>query len=365
VSGAEQDRPVVLVVDDNPRNRLALEATLAALNYPVVTAVSGNEAVHRLEEHHVVLILMDAQMPDLDGYETTALIRRDERWREIPIIFLTAVYEQPEHMLKGYALGAVDYLTKPFDPDVLRAKVRALVTLYTLGERAERARRDEAERLKDLFLGAIGHDLRNPLGAILFAANLMLGDGASQTERQTELVRKIVRAGQRMQRMVDNILDLTRREFAGAIFLSPRPTDLAEVCRSVVDEQRLGRPDRVVRLEASGDLRGHWDPDQLGRVVSNLVGNALDHQPGPVLLRSYERSDGIVLEVSNGGPPIDAQLLTSLFEPFQRGGATPGGLGLGLYIVREIVRAHHGSVDVSSSTEGTTFTVALPKATLR
>jgi two-component system, sensor histidine kinase and response regulator len=248
-----------------------------------VTAASGEEAIRRLGEHRVVLILMDAHMPGLDGYETTALIRRDERWRDIPVVFLTAVYEQPDHRKRGYALGAVDYISKPFDPDVLRAKVGALVSLYTLGERAERARREEAERLQDLFLGTVGHDLRNPLGAILLASKLMLDE--RQKERQGELALKVVRAGQRMQRMLENVLDLTRRNYLGTFSVSPRSTDLGEICRAVRDEQRLGHPGRVVQLEAGGDVRGHWDPNHMGRVVSNLVGNALDHQPGPVLVR--------------------------------------------------------------------------------
>jgi signal transduction histidine kinase len=352
--------PVILVVDDVAANRLVLEAVLATLSYTVVTAASGEEAIRRLGEHRVVLIVMDAHMPGLDGYETTARIRREERWRDIPIMFLTAVYEDAEHRKRGYALGAVDYISKPFDPDVLRAKVGALVSLYTLGERAERSRREEAERLQDLFLGTVGHDLRNPLSAILLASKMILDD--RQKERHGELARRIVRAGQRMQRMLENVLDLTRRNYLGTLSLSPRATDLGEVCRAVVDEQRLGHPDRVVQLEAGGDVRGEWDPDAMGRVVSNLVGNALDHQPGPVLVRVVgHQDDHVALEVRNGGTPIDPKVLPSLFEPFRRGATAANGLGLGLYIVREIVQAHQGSVNVSSSTDGTTFTVRLSR----
>jgi CheY-like chemotaxis protein len=144
---AQQRPPAVLVVDDNSSNRLAREAVLADLGYRTVMADSGEEALRRLEEHRVVLILMDAHMPVLDGYGTTARIRRDARWRDIPVMFLTAVHDDPEHMRQGYALGAVDYMGKPFDPHVLRAKVQALVKLYTLGERAESARREQLERL--------------------------------------------------------------------------------------------------------------------------------------------------------------------------------------------------------------------------
>src|ERR1700683_2726069 len=157
------DVPTILVVDDHPANLLALEGALEPLGYRIVGASSGAEALELLTKHDFVLIVMDVYMPGLDGYQTTALIRGRERSRDIPIIFLTAVYDQPEHMYRGYSLGAVDYIAKPFDAEILRGKVRALVLLYTRGLRAEHERSQEAERIKDLFLGAVGHDLRGPL----------------------------------------------------------------------------------------------------------------------------------------------------------------------------------------------------------
>ncbi|MGO9835633.1 MAG: two-component system response regulator [Polyangiaceae bacterium] len=145
--------PAILAVDDNESNLLALEAVLDPLGCRIVRAKSGAEALKRIVEHDFVLIVMDVHMPELDGYQTTALIRQLERCRDIPIIFLTAVSHQPEHTHRGYALGAVDYIAKPFDPEVLRGKVRALVSLYTRALRSERQRNEEAQRIKDLFLG--------------------------------------------------------------------------------------------------------------------------------------------------------------------------------------------------------------------
>jgi signal transduction histidine kinase len=356
--------PTILLVDDHPPNLLALEATVETLGYRTVRSHSGEEALRALAEHDVVLILMDVHMPHLDGYQTTTMIREREQWRDIPIIFMSAMLTEPVHAHRGYALGAVDYISKPFDPTVLRAKIRSLGMLYMRGRRAEEERSRETERIKDLFLGAVGHDLRNPLNAITLASMTMLGHRNLRVEDCRDLAAKIARAGQRMQGIVEDILDLTRGEFAGAISLAPRAIDLRDVCGALVDEHRLVRPDRVIELDAADAVRGFWDPERLGRVVSNLIGNALEHQPGPVHVRLRDAGERAILEVKNGGPPIAADVLPTLFEPFRRGGGAVSGLGLGLHIVREIVQAHHGSVAVSSSLEGTTFKVELPKVSV-
>ncbi len=355
--------PTILIVDDTPSNLTALEVTLRPLGYPIATAASGPEALKRLAEHDVVLIVMDVHMHGMDGYQTTALIRQREQSRDIPVIFLTAIFNQPEHTHRGYALGAVDYMSKPFDPEVLRGKVRALVLLYTRGLRAERERVQEAEKTKNLFLGAIGHDLRNPLNATILGARMILSDDPCNNHSHRVHAEKIERAGRRMQKMIEDILDLTRNQLAGGIPLSLRPTSLADLCRAVVDECRLARPESELALELTGNPTGLWDADRLARVVSNLVGNAIEHSPaGRVTLRAIDNGETAALEVHNGGTPIDPAVLPTVFEPFRRGDGGASGLGLGLYIVREIVRAHRGSVQISSTLlKGTTFSVTLPK----
>ena len=351
------------MVDDHPANLLAMEAVLEPMGYRVVTATSGREALKRLDEHDYVLIVMDVFMPVLDGYATVEIIRQRERCRDIPVIFLTAVYNQPEHTYRGYALGAVDYISKPFDPEVLRGKIRALVLLYTRGERAERERSQHAERMRDLFLGAMSHDLRNPLSAIRLGAQMILRDADCARASHASHARRIEQASRRMQGIIDDLLDLTRGQFAGGVPVSVQPTDLAEVCRAVVDEFRVAREGQEVRLESPRDLVGLWDRDRLGRVVSNLVGNAMEHgEEGSIRVRLEDQDERAVLEVHNGGAPIDPATLPTIFEPFWRGDGGGSGLGLGLYIVREIVRAHGGTVRVTSTADaGTTFTVTLPK----
>lgn len=350
------------MVDDTPANLVALEAVLDPLGYRIVKATSGEEALKECAARDFVLLLIDVHMPGLDGYQTTALLRRIDRARDVPVMFVTGVFDQPEHTRRGYELGAVDYVSKPYDAYVLRAKVRALVTLYTKGREAERRRAEEAERMRELFLGAIGHDLRNPLNAILVGSKLMVTDECASPRHRTNAMR-IERSGLRMQRIIEDILDLTRKEFTGTVPLSVRLTNLADVCRNVVEEQRMARRDRALEIEAPAEVQAQWDGVRLGRVVSNLVGNALEHaHEGPVRVTLRDTGAVAVLQVHNRGTPIDPALLPGIFEPFHRGEASANGLGLGLYIVREIVRAHGGRVDVSSTAaDGTTFTVRLPK----
>jgi signal transduction histidine kinase len=352
--------PAILVVDDHPPNIIALESVLAPLPFKTVAAVSGAEAIRRAEVAEFVLILMDVHMPGLDGFETVERLRRTDGAREAPVVFLTAVRDTPEDAKRAYALGAVDYVTKPFDPDVLRAKVRALVSLYTRGRREERARREEMDRLRDLFLGAVGHDLRNPLNAIVMGAKLLR---TKHETSQVSVVERIERSARRMNEIIDDTLHLVRDRFAGKVPLKLASTDLDTVCRSVLAELRTIRPDREIQLDVHGDVGGVWEAAKLARIVSNLVGNALKHtRQGPVCVRIDGDTETVTLAVHNGGPAIAPEILPRLFEPFRRGQTSAEGVGLGLYIVREIARAHGGTVEVrSTEAAGTTFAVTLPR----
>jgi two-component system sensor histidine kinase/response regulator len=360
--GDSDSGAAILIVDDHRPNLIAMEATLEPLGYPIVSAASGAEALQRAQAQDFAMIVMDVHMAGLDGYETTALLRQRERAKDVPVIFVTAVYDQPEHTRRGYALGAVDYLSKPFDADVLRAKVRALVSLYVRGQRLERARSREADRTKDIFLGAVGHDLRNPLNAIAMAAKLLAAHPCSDGSHYKHALR-IDRATGRMNQMIEDILDLTRGRFGEGVPVALQPTDLGELCRSVIGELRLSHPERSFEVDVGGNLLGEWDPGRLARVISNLVGNAVQHcGAGAVRVTVEDRGDAVAFAVQNQGDPIPEEALPHLFDPFRRGETRSQGVGLGLYIVREIVRAHRGTVAVrSTAADGTTFTVTLPR----
>lgn len=354
--------PRVLLVDDHAPNLLALQAVLEPLVAELVCASSGEEALRRVDAEHFAVILMDVQMPGLDGYATMRLIRQHEHSRDVPVIFITAVHDQPEHTRRGYALGAIDYVTKPFDGEVLLAKVRALIGLWKRAQDDERRRYAERERLRDLFLGVVNHDLRSPLNTICMAVR-SVGKATTLEESDRRSLERANRAATRMTRLVGDLLDLTRGELGGGIPIVRVPGDVAVMCRHVADDFEPRDANRPIALEVSGDLHGEWDADRLLQAISNLVGNALQHaEGGTVSIRAREEPGFVTVEVHNTGAAMPPSVLPTIFEPFRRGDDSAEGLGLGLYIVREIVRAHGGTVTVhSSDEEGTTFRVVLPR----
>jgi signal transduction histidine kinase len=239
----------------------------------------------------------------------------------------------------------------------------AVVVDVTDRVRTERRLQEEAQ-LRERFIAFLGHDLRNPLATVVAAASLHLT--SDLPDGHASLVRKIARAGERMDRMIEELLELSRVR-AGAFRLRPAASDLCATVEEVVDELRLAHPDRTVVLTSHGDAHGEWDSDRMTRVFTNLIGNALKYgsTDGPVRVELSAAEDRVVVTVSNPGPPIPPGELTQIFDPFRRGtgsAARPEGLGLGLFISSEVVRAQGGSIAVrSSAEEGTTFTVILPR----
>ncbi len=223
-------------------------------------------------------------------------------------------------------------------------------------------------RYRDQFLGILGHDLRNPLGAIVMSATF-LSRAEDLGAKHVKSASRILNSAQRIGRLVDLLLDLTRTRLGAGIPIAPTPVELRGICRQVIDEMRAFHPDRELRLEAASEVHGTWDGDRLAQVVSNLVGNALQHGAAETPITVILRDEGqdAVLAVHNLGEPIPANARASIFEPMVR--RTPNqeevlttSLGLGLYIVHEVVAAHHGKVEVDSSSKaGTTFTVRLPR----
>jgi len=217
------------------------------------------------------------------------------------------------------------------------------------------------EEARDRFIGILGHDLRNPLGAIMTSAELLEHAGLQGTFARA--VERIGRSTHRMDVMIEDVLDFARGRLGGGIPIKRESCDLGRISREQANEMGQAFPGRAIRCEAMGDLSGEWDADRVEQLLSNLVGNAVKHGADPITLTARDAGDLVVVTVHNGGPPIPPATLPRLFEPFQQG--TPGasdGLGLGLYIAGEIVRAHRGTIEVrSSEDEGTTVTVTLPR----
>jgi PAS domain S-box-containing protein len=220
----------------------------------------------------------------------------------------------------------------------------------------------ERERTRDLFVGILGHDLRNPLNTIV-ASLFTLERHAPEPLRH--IIPRISRSADRMTRLIDELLDFTRARLGAGIEITVRPSDLKEICSGVADEQEVQHPGRI-RFHAEGSFAGKWDGDRIAQALSNLIGNALQHGSAsdPVEISLARENGAARLEVVNRGNPIPNALLPTIFEPFRRGLSAgkshPQGLGLGLFITREIVRAHGGTIQVASNEKGTSFVIRLP-----
>ena len=383
-------RASVLVVDDHPPNLLAVQAILEPLGHRLVMVSSGDEALRRLLHEEFALILLDVQMAGLDGLETAALIRGTERTEHIPIMFLTAVNRDAEHIFKGYQQGAVDYLLKPIDPEILRAKVKVFIDLYIQGEkikrqaaqlvegaglveqeRRARAAAEAAMRAREDTLAVVSHDLRNPIWTITMAAQSML-ECMPTTDEYAEHrngAAAILRVAQRMDRLVNDLLEVSKME-AGSLSLerAPQPVDglimqAFEMLKPLAEQR--GQLMRIDNETVAG-LAVLGDAVRIDQVFSNLVGNAIKFTPsgGTIVVRARRIGRLVHFSVTDDGPGIAADQLPHIFERhWQARSATHDGAGLGLAITKGIVEAHGGSIQVASSEQGTTFTFTLPVAT--
>lgn len=376
----------ILVVDDRPDKLLAYEVMLAELNQNIVSARSGKEALRHLLQTDFAAILLDVNMPGMDGFETAALIRQRQRSETTPIIFVSAINDTVNHISRGYSLGAVDYILTPIVPDILRAKVAVFVDLFKKTEQirqqaAEREKlireqtaaehaRAEAERAsaaKDKFLAMLSHELRTPLTPVL-ASVATLENEQNVPVAMQELLQLIRRNVELEARLIDDLLDLTRIS-KGKVQLSFEVVDAhrllrnaLEICQSDIAEKKL-----QLRTELTA-TRMHLraDPARLQQIFWNLIKNAVKFTPdnGSLSIRTANDADGeFQFEVQDSGCGIDGDTLPKIFYAFEQGGRTQlGGLGLGLAISKALVEAHQGSITATSDgrDRGAKFTAVFP-----
>jgi two-component system sensor histidine kinase/response regulator len=356
-----------LLVDDLEENLLALAALLQRPDVEILTARSGTEALELLLVHDVALAFLDVQMPEMDGFELAELMRGSERTRQVPIIFVTAGARDQHRLFQGYESGAVDFLFKPIEPHILQNKADVFFQLHRHKQQLARELREKTEtlRLTEMLTAVLSHDLRSPLNAVLTSAVLIQRRSTEQPVRDT--ADRILSSGKRMSRMIEDMLDMARARLAGGIPLKREPADLGALLDRVVSEIQAAYPERRIEVQRSGDLNGNWDGERLAQVASNLLGNALQHGDASAAVEvnvDGTRSRVVEITVRNSGT-IPPDLLPELFDPFrgaQRQTGRTDGLGLGLYIVQQIVLAHGGSVEVKSGEQNrTTFAVRIPR----
>jgi len=225
---------------------------------------------------------------------------------------------------------------------------------------------------KDLLMGVLGHDIRSPLGAMNMCAELIPRVGILN-DKQVELTSQIITSGTRISDIISTLLDLTRARAGTGLPILKARMDIGVICQKVIDEMQIQHPDRTILLEIIGDVEGEWDTTRIGQLFSNLIGNAVQYgtKAAPIDVQIKGDSLEVIVSIHNSGIPIPPKQLTTLFNSFTRGesngtqaGSPTSNLGLGLFITKEIVIAHEGTIKViSNEKEGTTFSVRLPKVT--
>jgi signal transduction histidine kinase len=392
----------ILVVDDHQTNLIAIEAALSPLGRKLVLAHSGVEALGRLLEQDFALIILDVAMPGMDGFETAKLVRSRERNRATPIIFITGLSWENDAVLRGYELGAFDFLMKPIRPEVLRAKATVFVQLqertFELAVKADELRQAqtraherelhaqrrrfetevmerqmqqlaETDRRKDEFLAILAHELRNPLQPLQTAVEVLEHDPDKPVPAR---IRKIVqRQVQHITRLVDDLLDVSRFT-AGKLELRLEPVDLDSIideavasCQTAID----ARKHRVEVTAYNAPALVNGDPVRLVQCVCNLINNAAKYtEPSGTLIIAWgvHHDEGFV-RITDNGRGIPTDLLPKIFDMFVQERVTPdgaGGLGLGLGLVKRLVELHGGTVRATSegAGRGATFEIRLPLA---
>ncbi|HZO23037.1 MAG TPA: response regulator [Steroidobacteraceae bacterium] len=374
-------RARILIVDDLPEKLLVYSSLLDDIDAEIVTARSGTEALKRVLDGQFAVILLDVNMPDIDGLETATLIRSHRNGRHTPIIFITS-YADEMQTTRAYELGAVDYILSPVVASVLRTKVRVFVDLYEAHEALARSNRDlesrvkertaeleQLSRLKDEFLATMSHELRTPLNAIFGWVTLLRTrrlDAPTQ-ERALETIERNARA---QKRLIEDLLDVSRI-VTGKVALELATFDPRRAIRGALDTMQPAAQAKDIRIISRldsevGTVRG--DFARLQQIVCNLLSNSIKFtQPGgeiEVSLTPFNESAQIC--VTDSGQGIKPEFLPLVFDRFrQEDGSISrrhGGLGLGLAIVRHLVELHGGAVEAHSDGEGkgSRFIIRIP-----
>lgn len=339
--------PRVLFVEDDLGKRYVIARQLRAAGFDIVEAETGAEGLAKLSPDFDLAIL-DMKLPDMYGWDVCKRIKENPQTASIMVLELSATLATAQDRARGLELGADAYLVHPVELIELVATLRALYRL----RQAER----ERERQRELFLGTVGHDLRNPLQTIMTATQVLaVSPTLTPAERRT--VATIERTADRMRRLIDQLLIFTQGA-AGGVPVHREVVDLGELCRAVVREHA---DSRAIAIDGELAVPIAIDPQRVAQLVDNLVTNAIRYGTGKVTLRLSREADHAVIAVHNPGPPIAPDQLATLFDPYKRAARSHGGVGLGLYIVEQIARAHGGTVQVTSTAEaGTTFEVRIP-----
>ena len=381
----------ILIVDDLPQNLIALEHQLDELGAEIVKAESGEAALEHLLLNDFALIILDVQMPGMDGYETAEFIRNNKRHRNTPIIFLTALSTEEMYVFKGYESGAVDYISKPFNPVILRSKIRVFIELYRAVqiqreleqanfqkeldranyqrdlEQVRAANAEASSRARSAFIANMSHEIRTPLNAILGYAGLL--KRRTQDKDTSDKLRKIVTAGQHLLGVINDILDMSKID-SGKLRLEDNSVNLPQILDDVRDLisgvcQSKGL-ELMVDIDPSLPPHLRGDKVRITQCILNFANNAVKFtENGHVKItvkKVSETDDSLMCKfiVTDTGIGIAQEVLPRLFSAFEQAESSTtrkyGGTGLGLVITQRLARQMGGDAGADSVLgQGSTF----------
>ena len=362
----------ILIVDDRPENLYSLECILAQDDREIFQANSGEEALKIAFQEDLSLILLDVQMPDMDGFEVANILKSTKRTRKTPIVFVTEISKEKKYMLKGLEEGAIDYLFKPLDTDITCAKVNMLLQLYAQQIEIEH-KNVELNKLneeKNYFLGMASHDLRNPLGNIITFANFIEDEAAiSLSEEHKNYLKIIINTSRGMMELLDNLLDISRIE-SGEMMGIKSDFNVKDFIISCVNQTKNSADKKNIQLGFSiGDSVKsiHGNQVQLSQVLINLISNAIkfSHAKTSVEVTADILDGQVVIKVTDQGQGIPESEQSKVFDAFTktsvRSTAGEGSTGLGLNIAKKLIESHGGKIWLTSKKgKGSTFAFSIP-----
>ena len=355
----------ILVVDDTPANLRLLTTMLRDGGYKVRPVPSGEMALRVVEAKAPDLVLLDISMPEMDGYEVCRRLKADPRWRDIPVLFISALTDTADKV-RAFQAGGVDYVGKPFQFEEVDARVRTHLELRRkeLALEANLARLKELEKQRDTLTHMIAHDMRSPLLALQLSVELLAELVPGHDPEAATLVASARTGAAQVVEMVSQMLDVSRLE-SGKLELHREPADLVGIARASIDTLRPLAAERTLRLEAPGPVPAEIDRDLIRRVVVNLVANAIKFTAptGSIRIEIVPTEGQVRLAVTDDGPGIPPDQHNRIFEKFGQtpAGARRGGSGLGLAFCKMAVEAHGGSIGFENAPgHGSTFWFSLP-----
>lgn len=370
---------MILIVDDTPENLISLKKVLEHHNFEVDTASSGEEALKKVLKNEYVLIILDVQMPGMDGFEVAEAISGYSKAKETAIIFLSAANTELKFITKGYSSGGLDYITKPVDMDILLLKVKTFYRIYEQSRKlieVQKALLDEieyrkkAERKKDEFISIASHELKTPLTSVKGYVQLL---ARSIDKGDIPTVKKhLVKAEAQLEKLNDliaELLDISKIE-SGKLEFNKKYFDLDQLLDGVLEVIHHANPGFKIIRNGTVAKEIYADEMRIEQVIVNFLTNAIKYSPGTneIHVNVQVNDNQLYLGVRDFGIGIVPELQNTVFEKFYRVEETAihfQGLGIGLYISAEIINRHGGKIGVKSKLgEGSEFYFTLPVNTI-